>query len=260
MSLVRKLKKLSLSVLLVFAVDLRVTYANPQEFETITVKKGDTLSKISGQYLEDPKRWQELLQYNNIPNANLIRPGLELKIPVYLAKKAVGVVVFRSGKTMISRQDIKDWQPIAIKDPIYSKNILKTAQKSNLHIQVGTDSMLKIYPDSELVFDPPNVQQTTAFSYFLQRGRLNAQITKAEGRSYVVRTPAAMAAVRGTEFDTEVNRDRRTTLRCYEGEVEISAQKKKVTVPAGYGVMVDYGKPPGDLFALPGAPVIIQER
>ncbi len=52
-------------------------------FETYVVRKGDTLSKISGRVFGDEKRWREILKENpQITNANRIFPGDTLLVPV----------------------------------------------------------------------------------------------------------------------------------------------------------------------------------
>ena len=57
------------------------------DFIEYKVVSGDTLSKISKEYLSNPQAWRELLKYNQIDSPNKIRPGLVLKIPDYLSKK-----------------------------------------------------------------------------------------------------------------------------------------------------------------------------
>lgn len=52
-------------------------------FETYVVRRGDTLSKISGRIFGDVKRWREILKENpQVTNANLIFPGDILLVPV----------------------------------------------------------------------------------------------------------------------------------------------------------------------------------
>ena len=57
-----------------------------EDFFQYQVISGDTLSKISKEHLSDPRKWRELLKYNQIESPNLIKPGLALKIPDFLSK------------------------------------------------------------------------------------------------------------------------------------------------------------------------------
>ena len=52
-----------------------------EDFITVVVKDGDTITGIAKQYMKNPGRWQELLKYNNIPDPNHIMPGMTIKIP-----------------------------------------------------------------------------------------------------------------------------------------------------------------------------------
>ena len=70
----------------------------------------------------------------------------------------------------------------------------------------------------------------------LDRGRLRAVFDKITGNEpRVVETPGALLAVRGTQYDVEVDAAGRTTLDVWEGTVELrSAQlKEPILVHAG---------------------------
>ncbi len=65
----------------------------------------------------------------------------------------------------------------------------------------------------------------------------------ARGKSLTVKTPAAVAAVRGTLFwglsDAELN----TTYACFQSAIEITAGGKSVTLKQGEKTFIPYGKP-----------------
>lgn len=61
-----------------------VRYIDPEgefNFETNQVEKGDTLKGVFG------NNWQEVANYNNLENPNLIYPGQHLNLPVFIQKK-----------------------------------------------------------------------------------------------------------------------------------------------------------------------------
>jgi LysM repeat protein len=61
-------------------------------FETYVVRRGDTLSAISGRVFGDPKRWREILKENpQVTDANRIYPGDALLVPVPEAAVAAPV-------------------------------------------------------------------------------------------------------------------------------------------------------------------------
>lgn len=61
--------------------DIKV--ANKEIFGIYTVKAGDTLSKISKKYLDNPNRYSEIFNLNKdiLSNPDLIKVGQRLKIP-----------------------------------------------------------------------------------------------------------------------------------------------------------------------------------
>jgi len=56
---------------------------------TITVEEGDTLSSLAGRHLGDQNRYMELYRANRdvLPNPNMVRPGMVLKLPVDVARR-----------------------------------------------------------------------------------------------------------------------------------------------------------------------------
>lgn len=67
------------------------------------------------------------------------------------------------------------------------------------------------------------------------------------GRSFKVRTPSAVAAVRGTLFWGKAGReDRATTYAGFGHRVEVTAQGRTVVVEPGSTVVVPMDAPPGD--------------
>lgn len=70
----------------------------------------------------------------------------------------------------------------------------------------------------------------------LERGRIRAAFDKITGSEpRVVKTPGALLAVRGTQFDVRVDRSGTTTVDVYEGVVEVQSplQREPVFVRAG---------------------------
>ena len=72
----------------------------PDAPQTYTVRKGDTLWDISGQFLDEPWRWQEVWQANpGVKNPNLIYPGDVLQLSFEGGKPVVRVA--RKGRPII---------------------------------------------------------------------------------------------------------------------------------------------------------------
>lgn len=119
-------------------------------------------------------------------------------------------------------------------------------------VELPDGSRLKLRESSRLAvtFPGPNAPATEAFLSF---GSVFAKVAKRAGQRFQVRTPSAVAAVRGTEFFTAFGRahgEARDLWVCvHEGAVDLTTTKSPagVLVPAGKGVLIksglDLGKP-----------------
>lgn len=67
-----------------------------------------------------------------------------------------------------------------------------------------------------------------------------------KGRSFRVRTPAAVAAVRGTLFWGKSDEKNDSTYACFSDAIAITAQGRTVTLEKGKKVRIPYGKPPDE--------------
>ncbi len=66
------------------------------------------------------------------------------------------------------------------------------------------------------------------------------------GMSFKVRTPSAVAAVRGTLFWGKTDKDKTTTYAGFGHRIEVTAMGKTVPVEAGQTVTIPFGQPPSE--------------
>jgi hypothetical protein len=64
------------------------------------------------------------------------------------------------------------------------------------------------------------------------------------GQSFRVRTPAAVASIRGTLFWGLSDKDLNSTYACFESAVQITAKGQSVLLKPGEKTFIPYGKPP----------------
>lgn len=226
------------------------------KLQVIEVKRGDTLSKISKKYLEDPSQWPALLKYNQVANPNLIQPGMKLKVPAALGKKPAAVVIYKSGKAVFARAQENAWKEIYIKLGLYSEDQVKTGQHATVHLQLSNQAVLRLQPETFVIVNKADKNSKDTI-FTLQEGRLQAQAEglRKNGGQLAIRTPSAVAAVRGTIFELNATKTD-SGLACYEGQVDVSAQKVTVQVPTGMGTYVEKGKAPLRPFMLPLPPQV----
>ena len=132
-------------------------------------------------------------------------------------------------------------------DALSEGDAVTTAARAVAVIELPDGSRLKLRESSRLAvtLPGPKTPVTEAFLYF---GSAFAKVTKRlAGQEFHVRTPSAVAAVRGTEFFTAYGRAKgksRDLWVCVnEGAVEIHTTKSKqdLLVPAGKGVLIKSG-------------------
>ncbi|MCR9140912.1 MAG: LysM peptidoglycan-binding domain-containing protein [bacterium] len=229
-----------------------------KDFTEITVAKGETLSVIAKKHLDDPKRWRELLKYNNVPKPDLIYPGMKLKIPDFLARRPIARVNYTRIVAEYFTAAASKWGPTRVDLNLFSKDRVRTREAGLLRLEIK-NGLLTLGKNTIIVLDNKILEEQSSTRVLLQKGRLHSSFRSQKGSKFPglsIETPAAVASVRGTELVTTVDEAENTTVGCYKGLVEVGAQGKTVEVPAGYGTFVKKGQPPSEPFLLPTAPQI----
>lgn len=237
----------------------QIIQPNPDDGITIIVEKGQTLSIISKTYLDDPRKWKELLKSNQIDNPNLIIPGMKLWIPKSLGKKPLADLQRFTGTTEVLKisQKQNDWAKAKNGEGLYAKDEVRTLKDSEAQFVFLSGSRFEITENSHVIMERGKTD-TEPDELFLRQGRIRSLIPKSSGknqRMFLLKTEAAESVVKGTDFLTEVDGSGNTTLSCYEGAVLVSAEKVTVQVNAGFATYVEKGKPPLKPFAVPNPPI-----
>ncbi|MDF3820214.1 FecR domain-containing protein [Leptospira sp. 96542] len=261
------MRKFAYQQILVLIIGLAVfpLFAQEEKLEpiTITVQKGETLSLISERHLSDPKRWPELLKHNKIPNPDLIKPGMSLVVPVFLRKQVVGVTEFVMGQVEWNGTGGKGpWTALKLGQELHPNDQIKTSAKGKTDIHINNIGLVRVMTNSHFaVVGKPNKTEPVTVS--LLKGTLDAKITKSNPPSkdtkFNIVTPSSTAGVRGTEFRVELNDKSASTISCFEGVVDVSAEGKMVTLNQGMATFVEKGKSPVQPYKIPEAPRIKEE-
>ncbi len=123
---------------------------------------------------------------------------------------------------------------------------VSTAEGATALVELADGSRLKLRESSRLRI----VASGKSAELNLSLGSVFAKVRKRlAGESFLIRTPSAVAAVRGTEFFTAYGRargkkDRDLWVCVNEGAVELTTTKDKgpLLVPGGQGVLIKGGK------------------
>lgn len=124
---------------------------------------------------------------------------------------------------------------------------VSTGEGAAAVVETADGSRLKLRGSSRLVLTLP-APRSPATEILLSFGGVFAKVTKRRlGEEFRVRTPTAVAAVRGTEFFTAYGRGAGKSKDLWvcvnEGAVEVKtdASRQGLSVPAGKGVLIKSG-------------------
>ena len=110
------------------------------------------------------------------------------------------------------------WQAAQLRQTLDTGADMRTLAQSSAALLLADRTQLRLGPLSLLRLNP-QPQGKTALE--LSVGRLWSR-TKREPADLELRTPAAVAAVRGTDWDVEVDADGRTLLTVLSGQIDVS--------------------------------------
>lgn len=208
------------------------------------VRPGDTLWDVAGEYLKPAIPWQQLQEHNGIANPYQLAPGTTLRIPLqWLDRQPARAKVVAVQGSAVTRTAAGSQAPVTAGMSLGSGAVLKTSPDASLSLQFADGSRLLLLGDSELLLD-----RLTRFGRSgmadtrlrLQRGRIGNDVRHLRGpaANFVVDTPSASSAVRGTKFRVEAG-DARTQTEVLEGRVAVSARSRRgALLRPGFGVVV----------------------
>ncbi|MFI5346626.1 MAG: FecR domain-containing protein [Elusimicrobiota bacterium] len=134
-----------------------------------------------------------------------------------------------------------------IGEPLGEGDAVTTGDKGTAVVELADGSRLKLRESGRVVLSLPGPRSPVT-TILLSIGGVFAKVAKQlPGAEFHVRTPSAVAAVRGTQFFTAYGREHgkaRDLWVCVnEGAVEVktTASDKAVRVPAGKGVLIKNG-------------------
>ncbi len=257
----------------------------------VEVKQGDTLWGIAVKHLEEPARWKEILEYNNLEDPNVIHPGMKLKIPRHLLKgekPAVSVQPAGPQPEKSAQPEGKDKK----KTPDTSKlgAVVHVARDAVQTKSDGSDETLRVggvlKTGSKVITDDMSFCTINLGGGLMVVGpatRLKVALIEQSGsgagsRAYIrlvrgiirfdaatdldlrAKTDAALVRANGACFTVRKEEEGRTFVDVYAGKVDISSGNVKKKIPVGEGMVF---KGEGDVIGpagLPPAPKLSRER
>lgn len=154
---------------------------------------------------------------------------------------AGSIVATKGGEEMrFVREDL--WRGVELRQDVVGGDTLRTNAIGTLAILFADQTQIRVGRQSTLVVkEVANGQNNTQLD--LQAGQVWARATRG-GTGVDVRTPAAVAAIRGTDWSLSVDPSGKTSLIVLEGSVELRNPQGSVTVGQGEGAVAAIGQAP----------------
>jgi hypothetical protein len=247
-----------------FAPLLHAVTAEAQEW-LYTVRPADTLWDLSEAYLLDVSYWRRLQALNVVADPNRMPPGLRLRIPIawLRAQPIPARVTVVQGSAFYQRPGQATTEPVVVGIELNAGDEIGTGLDGNVTLEFGDGSELVLRAGGRMVFDTLSIYGGGAFidsRLRLYQGRSEVRARSAEpGQSrYEIWTPAAISAVRGTDFRIGLL-DGQATMRTevLRGRVDITAKARTIAVQDGFGTIVDKGAAPRPPRALLPPPSLV---
>jgi len=228
---------------------------------TYTVRRGDTLDRLSRSFLVPERRWRSLLGLARIGNPKRLPVGRQLRIPrpwlrfkVEPARLASyrGTIRLSIGGRAVSPS------PGAL---VGEGTEVATAANSFVTLMLADRSQVVIPSQSRVrVRELRRILLTGAIDYRIdvEKGRLETRVAPLDQPSgrYRIRTPVSMTAVRGTEFRVSFDEESRmAATEVLAGSVAFSVSEGPavLALERSFGATLDQGGEPR-LEKLLGAP------
>ncbi|MFK7890606.1 MAG: FecR domain-containing protein [Granulosicoccus sp.] len=244
----------------------------------ITVKEGDTLRSIARTELGRTGFAPLLAEFNNLVESAPLVQGNVIRVPVFApARDEYAEVIFVKGDVRLLRSSSAQATAQAsvlgtsIPDPlmatatalerlekIYSGDTIVTREDGYASVTFSNGSLINLQPGSTVILERLSCLESDdscVVRVITQSGKVSADVDVRDNQpvEFIITTPYASAAVRGTEF--AIDADENLKVGVTEGIVEIAAEQESVDVEAGYGVVVEPGQAPSQPIELLPPPV-----
>ncbi|WP_177419515.1 FecR domain-containing protein [endosymbiont of Lamellibrachia barhami] len=216
------------------------------------MRSGDSLSKISAQFLKNEISTVRLQYYNQIENPTRIPLGSEIKVPLEWLKltPSPAEVLSLEGEVSIVRAGESDPVSLSDVDQLQIGDVVTTGRQSSLALRFADGSRLMLGPETQVSMDTLSAFGEAGMvdtRVRVQYGRVESEVEPLQGAGarFQITTPAAVTMVRGTGFRVGVEFGSGLTRNeVVRGQVAVEGEGESLDVDAGFGTMIEPGKPP----------------
>jgi tetratricopeptide (TPR) repeat protein len=164
--------------------------------------------------------------------------------PVPRAQPAAGSVIARKSGEEVRFIDVSSWQVVDLRQDVVAGDYLRTNAYGTLAVLFADRTQMRLGRNTTLLVKEIGGGSDTRFS--LEQGSIWARAERG-GVGLTVDTPAAAAAIRGTDWTMTVDGNGRTSLTVLEGTVELANEFGSVSVAEGEAAAASIGSAPTKL-------------
>lgn len=208
------------------------------------VQPGDTLYDVSARHLQSASDWRLVARINKIGNPKRLVPGSTLLLPAsrLLGTMQPATVVYVRGSVTTRTASGAPARSLSAGDTL--------EEGVSVHVGPASFATLRLFDGSTVQFESntdftlqrlrevPRIQRRDSVIR-LDSGRIDSTVSpQRKGSRFDVRTPLAVAGVRGTRFGVSVQADGKKVLsEVVEGHVAVAAnnERREAQLSAGHG-------------------------
>ncbi len=222
------------------------------------VQLGDNPWNITERYLKSINYWPRIQAYNQITSPTTIAPGTVLRIPVaWMRGESVSARV-TDVRGQVTAEQHGEITLLARGMSVAPGALIRTGADSSFTLSYPDGGRTLVGANAEVrleTLQKLNASGAQQVELELRRGEVDSAVrpSRESGGRFLIRTPAAVAAVRGTDFRAaaEPNRMRVETL---DGEVSLGTRLGQTRLPAGAGSITVRNQRPEPASSLLPAP------
>ncbi|WDZ80542.1 FecR domain-containing protein (plasmid) [Ensifer adhaerens] len=175
-----------------------------------------------------------------LATAAILCPSIVFAEPVQRTPPVAGSVIARKSGEEVRFVDVSNWRFVDLAQDLLSGDVLRTNATGALAVLFSDHTQIRLGRNTALRVKRMGADGDTNLE--LQSGTIWARAERG-GQGLTIDTPAATAAIRGTDWTLTVAGDT-TSLTVLEGVVELSNELGSVTVAQGEGAVAAIGKAP----------------
>jgi hypothetical protein len=172
-----------------------------------------------------------------------------IRVPAFAQQKSVGMVIASYGSAYIHREDGQKLKS-KVGRKVFQGDVLETTDTGRMKVVFHDQNRLIVSPNSRIEIKTQEYEKKQNIKRSLYRllyGKVRSQVDqkyKKKSNYYKIKTPAAVAGVRGTDFVTSYDKlSAETRIATLEGHVELGGIGSNKTIMVSSGRYASYVVP-----------------